>query len=271
MNFLAKATRRARMTASMFAVARNRPHIRQVRGPGFDLLAFINEDVGRIIWLCGIFEPDETRYFQREIRPDDVCLDVGGNVGYMAMLFASAASEGEVHVFEPIDVNAALIRTNASLNQFGHVMVNNVAVGAEAGRVEFSVASDSAYSSMHATGRSPEARVIEVPLISLDDYVAERSINRVDVLKVDVEGAEELVLNGAKGLLSDSRRRPRIVLLELFDKNLAPFDSSVERCLKRMADYGYRPHVVESGTERLVPFQPHMINRWQNIIFLPER
>jgi FkbM family methyltransferase len=233
------------------------------------MLAFINEDVGRIIWLTGIFEPDETRYFQREIRPTDICLDVGGNVGYMAMLFAATATQGQVHVFEPIEVNAALVRANASLNQFPHVIVNNMAVGANSGTVEFSISQDTAYSSMRATGRSPEVRAIEVPIITLDDYTTQHGINQIDILKVDVEGAEELVLRGAERLLSNPQRRPRIVLLELFDTNLAPFQSSVERCISIMTGYGYKPNVTSNHNDELIPYTSNMANRIQNIIFIP--
>ena len=265
-----KVIRRAGMLASSVLVPRSRRHIRQVRGPGFELLAFVNEDVGRVIWLTGSFEPEETRYFQREIRPGDVCFDVGGNVGYMAMLFASAARDGQVHVFEPIDVNAAMIQANATLNGFDNVSVNNVAVGAASGEVTFSVSNDSAYSSMRPTGRSAEARSIQVPMLSLDEYAAQHGIGRVDILKADVEGAEEMVLEGAQQLLSDHTRRPRIVLLELFDNNLTPFGSSVERCIERMAGFGYRPYVIKPGTDQMTPFRPEMSNVLYNILFLPE-
>jgi FkbM family methyltransferase len=256
------------MTVSKALVPGERRHIRQVRGPGFDLLAFINEDVGRVIWLTHAFEVEETHYFQREIRPTDICVDIGGNVGYMSMLFAANAPKGQVHVFEPIELNAALINASAALNGFGNIKVNNVAVGSERGSVKFSVASDSAYSSMIATGRSAEAQSIEVPVTTLDEYVASQLLERVDILKVDVEGAENLVIEGAKNLLSDHSRRPRLVLLELFEDNLKPFGSSVAQCIQRMQSFGYLPHVVLPGTERLVRFRQEMTNKFYNVLFL---
>jgi FkbM family methyltransferase len=267
-SIIRKIIRRAGMIASMAFVPTGRRHIRQVSGPGFELLAFLNEDVGRVLWLTGAFEREESHYLQSVIRSDDVCFDIGGNVGYMAMLFAAKATQGQVHVFEPIDLNAALITANAVLNGLSNVIVNNVAVGASNGTVQFSVSSDTAYSSMHPTGRRKEARSIEVPVISLDEYLADRGIDRVDVMKVDVEGAENLVLDGARKLLGNPRTRPRVILVELFDNNLKQFGSSVEACIQIMQKYGYEPWIADSGSERLLPFDRRMANKNYNVLFL---
>jgi FkbM family methyltransferase len=185
----------------------------------------------------------------------------------MAMLFASAARSGQVHVFEPIALNAALIRANSSLNGFSNIEVNNVAVGTVEGEVEFSVSVDSAYSSMIATHRRHESQLIKVPVVSLDEYIEKQSIRRVDILKIDVEGAERLVLEGARNLLSDPTRRPRAVLLELFDDNLRSFGTSAAECLQKMVDFGYRPHAVRPGSGELVPFKAKMTNKVCNVIF----
>jgi hypothetical protein len=87
-------------------------------------------------------------------------------------------------------------------------------------------------------------------------------------MKVDVEGAEDLVIRGASGLLGDSSRRPRIVLMELFDGNLSSFGSSVASVIERMASFGYQPHVLMAGGRRLAPYNPSRHSAFYNIIFL---
>jgi FkbM family methyltransferase len=269
MNLGTKIFRRVRMLISQVVTPKGTRRIQHLNPQGFDMLALTNEDVGRQIWLFGSFEPDETRYFKEFIEPDDICLDVGGNVGYFSMLFARCAYKGHVHTFEPIPLNAALITVNKEINMFNNITINNVAVGNEHGNVNFSISTDSAYSSIRATGRFLEERSISVPLITLDSYIADKKIERVDVIKIDVEGAEDLVLIGAANLLKDTLRRPRIVLLELFDENLKPFGTGVKMIVDRMIEFGYRPFVLQSGGRTLSDYSPEMANKFYNIIFAP--
>jgi FkbM family methyltransferase len=267
MNIVRKVWRRGMMLGSQFRAPKGKRLLRHVDVRGFEMLVFVNEDVGRQIWMFGSYEPDETNYFNSIIKADDVCFDVGGNVGYFSLLMSKAASKGTVHVFEPIPMNAALVKTNAELNGLRNVTINNVAVGSEEGMANFSVSIDSAYSSMRATGRIAEAQSIDVPLITLDKYIERSGIERVDIMKVDVEGAEDMVLVGGAALLSDPIRRPRMVLLELFDENLVPFGTNVGTIVDRMIAFGYSANVLADGGGMLVPYYPDMANKYYNIIF----
>lgn len=231
------------------------------------MLVLSNEDVGRQIVLFGNYEKDETAFFKRNIKRTDICFDVGGNVGFFSLLFACLASEGEVHVFEPIRLNASLIRTNAALNSIGNITVNECAVGAYQGRVTFSVSKDSAFSSINDTGRVPLAETVEVPITTIDSYLNLKSLPRIDVLKVDVEGAEEMVIDGAINLLTDLNRRPRMILLELFNGNLMAFDTNVEAIMAKMAAMGYRASVLRHGGEVLMDYDANKHQRCYNIIF----
>jgi FkbM family methyltransferase len=266
MSFLKKVYRRGKMLLNQVRIPKGQRALRHVHIQGFEMLVLANEDVGRIINLFGDFEPEETIFFRGLIKSDDVCLDIGGNVGYFSMLMAQCARQGEVHVFEPIPLNAALIRTNVELNNFSNVVINNVALAEARGTAEFSVSVDSAYSSLKATGRKSEAKIITVPLWTLDDYVAEKKLQSIALMKVDVEGAEEMVLKGAKGLFGDLHRRPRIVMLELVDINLRPFGTSVASIVEQMVSHGYKPMVLQNG-KFLSPYTPNMANRYPNIFF----
>jgi len=242
-------------------------HIVHSHFSDYEMLVFANEDVGRQIWLFGRYEEDESYFFANHIRPTDICFDVGGNLGYFSLLMARFAVQGSVHVFEPIPVNAALITVNAQLNRIQNMYVNNVAVGDHEASVEFSVSIDSAYSSMHATGRRAEQQSISVPMVTLDNYLCSASLDRVDVMKVDVEGAEALVVQGAT-FLGDPIRRPRIVLMELFNENLSVFDSSVESVVTTMALHGYTPYVLKDDGRRLEPYDASAHSAFYNIFFL---
>jgi FkbM family methyltransferase len=268
MNILRKASRRVAMLASQLSIPEGRREVRHVRLPGFEILALANEVVGRQILYLRDYEPDESAFFRQQIRSEDICFDVGGNVGYYSMLMGRCAARGQVHVFEPIPLNAAMIRTSAELNAFDNLTINTVAVGSEKGATTFSVSVDSAYSSLRATGRRAEERSIDVPIVSLDDYMAEHGIPRVDILKVDVEGAEGLVILGANRMLRGAGR-PRIVLLELFDENLKPFGTDVGTIVKKMADMVYAAKVLVSDGS-LQAYNASMANRIYNIFFVTQ-
>lgn len=269
MNIVRKVWRRGMMLGSQLGAPKGKRLLRHVDVKGFEMLVFANEDVGRQIWLFGSYEPDETHYFNDTIKPGDICFDVGGNIGFFSLVMAQAATNSPVHVFEPIALNASIVKANAELNAISNIVVNNVAVGAEEGEANFSVSVDSAYSSMRATGRIAEAQSITVPLITLDDYIERNKIPRVDIMKVDVEGAEDMVLVGGSKLLSDVARRPRMILLELFDGNLVPFGTTASKIIDRMTDFGYRAHVLTAGGASLVGYLPEMTKSNYNIIFIP--
>jgi hypothetical protein len=92
---------------------------------------------------------------------------------------------------------------------------------------------------------------------------------KVDVMKVDVEGAEPLVLQGASGLLSSSERRPRAIMLELLDINLSTYGTNVTEIIERMRAFSYHPFVAATG-EGVRAFRPEDRNRVTNIFFLTE-
>lgn len=240
--------------------------IQSVNLQSFTLLARVNEDVGRLMKLHGNYEVAETNFLHRVVKPEDTCFDVGGNVGFFALLFAKLAPKGKVHCFEPITLNTRLIEASAELNSLDNIVVNNVAVGARNGEIEFVISEDSAYSSMIDTGRSPKKSVRQVPLLTLDKYATEHGVERMDILKIDVEGAEADVIRGAHSLLSNPSRRPRYIMIELDDKNLNAFGETVTSIVNMISALEYTPNAI-SYNGSLTPLKPDDLRRHFNFVF----
>lgn len=233
----------------------------------YDLLVLANEEVGRAIHFGHKYESPETKYLQGIITRHSICVDVGANVGYFTMLMAKGATAGKVYAFEPIPLNASLLRASLELNGFENVEVVESAVGEADGYVDLSQSIDSAYSSIRDTARKAVERVIHVPIARLDTFVRERSIQSIDLLKVDVEGAEGLVLLGSQALLDDALRRPSVVLMELFDENLSSYDTNSSTIIDTMKSHGYEPFfATEEG--KLVPFRSDALDKLYNVLFL---
>ena len=231
------------------------------------MVVAVNEDVGRQICYLGKYEASETAFMAQALRPSDVCFDIGANVGYYTLLMARVATEGRVHAFEPDALSHGLLNVNVALNRFRNVVLNGVAVGREPGVSTFVVADDRAFSSFRDTGRRAVSEVTSVPVTSIDEYVARHKIPRVDVVKVDVEGAEGTVLDGARCLLEDVSRRPRLFMLELYSPNHRMFGDSIDGIVGRLRRSGYEPFVIENGRRR--PFGTEHHDRYVNVFFAP--
>jgi FkbM family methyltransferase len=240
------------------------PRIVQCRIEGFSLLVLANEDVGRQIAVLGRYERADSRALVSLLRPTDDCADVGANVGYFTMLMASHVPRGSVVAFEPGPLNFALLRAGVALNGFANVETVYSAVGAEVGTASFVDATDGAYSSLQSTGRSGVASRRQVPMTTLDAYSGGTG-RTLDVVKIDVEGAERLVVDGAAGLLG-SPRRPRVMMIELCEQNLSPFGTSIDSIVDALRAREYTPWVAIGS--RLVPFRAEHRDRYFNVFFL---
>lgn len=265
-NLLQKITTSMRLRMSKLWCPEAKRKVIHTQINGYEMLVLANEDVGRQIHYGGSYEQAETDYLRTRIRPDSICVDVGANIGYFTMLMAQCSAN--VHAFEPITLNASLLRASAELNSFTNICINQCAVGDVEGEVSFSQSADSAYSSMIDTDRKPLHRVISVPSITLDAYLDRELIPRVDLLKVDVEGAEELVISGASRLLSDDKRKPNLILMELYDDNLKAFGSSVDFILGKLKSFGYAAFAI-NGQGQALPYTDELKAAYYNVVFLP--
>lgn len=149
--------------------------------------------------LGGTYEPEQTRLFQEHVRPGDTVLDIGAHVGYYSLLSSVLAGDaGTVWAFEPNPHNCAFLRRHVEINRRGNVRVTEAAVSDAAGRARFDFGRGS------GTGRLSGDGAIEVATVRLDDFVRERGIAPTAV-KIDVEGAEVQVLEGARATLGEHR------------------------------------------------------------------
>lgn len=220
------------------------------------------EDVGLSMAL-GEFETDDLQHFLAAVGSSDVVFDIGANVGAYCVPIGRVRPGTSIHAFEPIELNASLIHVSLHLNRLKNVQVVRKCVSDRAGRVNFSLAEDSAYSSMIDTGRKAEVERFECEAVSIDEYCGNQI--HPNVMKIDVEGAELKVLDGARQLLSDPARRPRLVLMELYDQNLAPFGASIDEVTARMTGHGYRAYVLLN--RRPVRFEREHHNSIYNVFF----
>jgi FkbM family methyltransferase len=242
------------------------PPIAQVSFMGCQMLVRPHEDVGRNMAL-GEFETDDLRHFLAAVRDGDIVFDIGANTGAYCVPTGRSHPRAQVHAFEPIDLNASLVQVSLHLSAVDNVRVVRKCVSDKPGRVAFSLAADSAYSSMIDTGRKVELQSFECDAVTLADYCRAAGDLRPDVLKVDVEGAELKVLQGADALFDDPVHRPRLVLIELYNQNLRAFGTSIDEVCAWIVGRGYHAYVLVDGAP--VAFAPEHHDRLYNVFFAP--
>ena len=200
--------------------------LKQVNYRGKTFFVNAKEEVGKRLIIKEEFESYEISCLEKLMRENDVCLDIGGNIGIYSVFMASKAHQGSVISFEPVPINRGILALNIILNGINNVEIKDYAINDHSGTIQFTVCEDAAYSSIIATNRKKEACLLTVPSRTLDDLFAVEG-RKIDIIKIDVEGAELQVLKGGKQLLSDPLLRPRALLIELNHKN--------------QSVYGYRP------------------------------
>jgi FkbM family methyltransferase len=172
----------------------------------------VNDACGRAI-LRGDFEEAEQRFVERYLQPGMTVLDIGAHHGIYSLLASQkVGASGRVVAFEPSPRERQRLFRHVQLNRCSNVTVEAMALGASEGEVELFVVqgNETGCNSLRPPEVSLRTKKLAVPLISLDRYVEQREIARVDFVKMDVEGGELEVLRGATALL---QKPPRPVIL----------------------------------------------------------
>ena len=190
---------------------------------------------GRRIFAYGFCEPAASA-MRSLLRPGDVAVDAGANIGLFSLVAAVAVGpSGRVIACEPSPGTAALLRSNVERNRFHWLDVRQVAVAERAGVLQMHVFSPGSGSSSFAPADIGTGERVEVPVATLDELAGDL-LDRVRVVKIDVEGAEERALLGASELLA--RARPDFII-EIEPDHLARQGSSLEGLRRIFEDVGY--------------------------------
>jgi len=168
-----------------------------------------------------------------DVPEGSVVLDVGANIGAFSLTASRRAAV--VYALEPVGANFDVLRRNVELNQAGNVIAERLAMAAENGECEMSIAG--VFSSMHF--RDSGARAEKVPTITLERFLEERGLAEVDYMKMDCEGAEwDILLNAPPNVLA------RIKHIEMEFHNIGN-ETDPRMLQERLSLAGFRSTVSE--------------------------
>jgi FkbM family methyltransferase len=216
--------------------------------PGLTIEVDWSTTIGREIYFHGSYEPDLAHLFEALIKPGMTVVDAGANVGELTLRAAQLVGpKGKVISIEPSpDVHSRLARNITRNGLQDRVIAVAAAASSSNGQADFFLGSepDSLSSSLNAPADfRGERRPIET--IRLDSVTSNHGLSQVDLIKIDVEGAEFDVLDGARKLLSSAV--PPYVIFEYNPAVAERTDYAIGDVMGLLSEYGYTFAVIRHG------------------------
>ncbi|MBV8515773.1 MAG: FkbM family methyltransferase [Acidobacteria bacterium] len=201
-------------------------------------------DDGLRFWFPELAESMETTALYLDyahLEPGQTVLDLGGYAGGAAYHFLRAVGgSGRVFAFEPDARSYDCLRKNIALHQLDNVVAEPRGVWSQSGRTLFQAEGNMGSAVVEASARSSDTKTW-IDVVSLDDYCREQHIERVDFVKMDIEGSEAAILESAGAFIA--RYRPAMII-EVHEVQGVRTDAAVTRALEA---HGYEVTVVEQA------------------------
>ena len=206
------------------------------------------------IFFYGAFRPEVSRLINRMLRPGQVAIDIGANVGMHSVIMANRVGPtGRVVVFEPDPHPMGRLRRNMALNGIDWVTTVEAAVSARSETRTFYLHDDTignfANASLVAANVGKQTASVEMQVVSIDEWMRDNPLPRVDVVKLLAQGEEYNALQGMRGLIE--RDRPKIFFLyepSYWQRQ----DLELMDAVKFFAGHGYGVQEVEFRSRREV-------------------
>jgi len=163
----------------------------------------------------GCYEMETIEAMKNVLKPGDVFIDVGANIGYLSAIGASLVGKnGQVHSFEPVPQYFRRLEKMAMMNPDYKIVINQCALGEEEGTGNICIASQNiGWNTMvpNLMSRDTLKETLKVPIHRLDSYIKENEIDDISLIKIDVEGFEFPVLKGLQGYFEKTENRPVVI------------------------------------------------------------
>ena len=238
-------------------------------GPmGHELMVDLRQFHMGFATVGGHYEVAESRFVQKFIKPRMSVVDIGANIGFFTTMFASLVGPaGHVTAFEPVTETYMRLQAAVRRNHLDHVVnLYNAAASNEEGYAEISYPKDCTNMggvSISHEGKSVHEIKERIRTLRLDDELSGRPI---DFIKIDVEGAELLAIQGAEAIIAANKPT---IMMEFNSEQLAHVSQITSQALyEKMIAFGYTAKVI-SWEGDLVDFNGDFSPAVMNLVFVP--
>lgn len=236
------------------------------------ITAYPYNEITRSILMTGLYDPTELHFLRRHLGPGMVFLDGGANLGIYSLVASRCVGPaGRVIGFEPSTREFDRANHHVRINRLENTEIIHAGLSDQPGQVGLKVADDK-----HAGHNTLGAFVYDatqldaieqVRLVTIDQVVEERGLQRVDLIKLDLEGAETAAIRGATRTIG--RFQPKL-LVEFSETSLHAQGSSCVELWRTITDLGYALGSIDNAEGSFTPLdQPHFPNASTNLIARP--
>lgn len=214
---------------------------------GLKIKLDLDEWIQQHIYFLGSWDPRGMNFLRNYLKQGDVFFDIGANIGTYTLVASRIVGEtGVVHSFEAItDVYHRMVE-NIELNKLNNITPNHRAVYQHSQMLEFFVSSKENAGMSSIFHHDTESGKLEnVQAVSIDEYIESGNISRVDMIKIDIEGAELFAL---KGMTTTLERFHPVLIMEVSDDVLKNTGISGNEILELLTGMGYvRKKIYKCG------------------------
>lgn len=216
----------------------------------------------------GIREESATKIVQEEIKPGMVVIDIGSNLGYYALLESRlVGNTGKVYAIEPVEENYEVLCRNIELNNYKNIETFKCAIGNKNEEMEFTLTNGSNWGTMMSMKNASDfygrrmkkisKDKINVNTITLDKFIEDNNIKKVDFIRMDVEGYETEII---KGMQKTLKNMPNLKLfIEFHYSHFKNADKIMGKAIQNILDKGFEPKhlIVRKSNEEVKDFNRH--------------
>jgi FkbM family methyltransferase len=201
-------------------------------------------------FLTAAFDPESyyegiDKIFEKVIKKGDTIVDMGANIGFYTLLAANLVGEkGKVYSFEPDPKTNILLKMNVELNNYHNVVIIQKAVSNQTGTAKFYLSTEPGADTLY---RESSGKYIEIETETLDHYFQDKD-QTIDVIKMDVEGAEIAALSGMDKILRQNNNLK--MFLEFVPRNVKRAGYTTDIFFNNFSSYGFKIYFPDSGKLR---------------------
>ncbi len=197
-------------------------------------------DVGhQSIMLGGFYELALTKFISKQAKSGGLLVDVGANYGYYSLLWAAQNPQNKVIAFEASPQNIPALTYNIEKNNLSPaITIMPKAVCDYSGSIHFACMNEEGQTGWGGISAQKNGTDIVVPCVTLDEYCHQNNITQIDFLKIDVEGADTMVLRGAKKLLH--QKRIKVIAFEVNKQRMAALGIAENEALDLLHHANYQ-------------------------------
>ena len=217
------------------------------------------------IFFTGVYDSKSVKFVKNTLSEGDTFLDIGANIGCFTLVASQKVGmSGRVIAFEPVDFVSKKLEHNILLNKLDNVTIVRKAVYERDTHIKLHVArKENLGMSSILRNDSESGEIINVEAVSLDEYLKNKNINEVKIIKIDIEGAELHALNGMDYILS--RLKP--VLLVEVSPDVTKSSKERLRVFDLLCQKNYERFVIQNDGKLIHP-DDQELNDHSNFVFI---